>query len=474
MFFPCHSPKLVQALLAAVLAAWPSAGSFLGEFFDEDVTSLMQQPVETLMRQGPKVLAVPLQKQYVPIERNNTVVAYKTAYFGQIQAGGPEPQTFTVVFDTGSGHLILPSTGCTSTTCAKHRRYNRTKSATAIDIEHTGKPILLSAQTRDQLKISFGSGEVLGEFVRDTACLGVGSDKAFCTDMRIVLAGMMTEDPFGLFEFDGVLGLGLGSLALNSHFSLFGQMVEQHPQMDPRFAVFLARDDSGQSAISFGGHDPSWAASDVRWAPVAKPHLGYWQVQIQAVYVGDTLIQECAAGDCHAILDTGTSLLGVPKEVSRGLHRLLARPVPGDHDAPERAATDCRMVPGKPLIFEIVGGARVVMSEEDYSRPQAINMTAPGFKDGWELFCRSLLLQVDMKPPIGPKVFIWGEPVLRKYLTLYDWSRKEIGFATAGTNIPEGSRTTIGAPPEGSLAAGSPLVGGATVPTPEAAAGVAA
>ena len=65
---------------------------------------------------------VRLIKQYVPIEKNGSVVAYKTAYFGKIHVGSPEPQNFTVVFDTGSAHLVIPNSACQRDTCLKHNR----------------------------------------------------------------------------------------------------------------------------------------------------------------------------------------------------------------------------------------------------------------------------------------------------------------------------------------------------------------
>jgi len=429
------------------------------EAFSDDVVSLMQRPgsvqVATKKQQKQQqLLTIPLQKQYVPIQRNGTVIAYKTAYFGQVRAGNPEAQTFTVVFDTGSGHMILPNQGCESQSCAKHRRYIREASKSAVDIEHTGEPLRNTGAARDQLSISFGTGEVVGEFVRDFVCLGNATTG--CTQLGIVTANSMSQEPFGLFKFDGVLGLGFGALVLNPHFSLLEQMSRQNPALVRQFSVFLARDDTGQSAISFGGYDQRWASSELQWMPIDKQELGYWLVKVTSVRIGDEVVDDCAQGECRAILDTGTSLLGVPRDISRTMHRILARPVPGDHASPERANTDCRGVPGKPIHFVLSGGAIVTLSAEDYSRPTPFNITLPNFKEGWELFCRSLLLPLDMKAPLGPKVFLWGEPVLRRYLTVYDWGQKRVGIAVASNAVTAGG-SAIGTPPLGSLAAGVPL-----------------
>lgn len=392
--------------------------------------------------------SIPLQKQYVPVMKNDVAIAYKTAFFGEISAGSPA-QTFTVVFDTGSGHVILPRTSCLTETCAKHRRYDSQASTSSVDIEYDGTPIKTTAKERDQVVVSFGTGKVTGEFVRDMVCIS-GSDT--CVDLRVVLATDMTPDPFGHFAFDGVMGLGLDSLRLHPKFSFFGQMIAQHPEMLPQFSVFLARHDGAESTITFGGHDKEKAESDVAWTPVAMPQLGFWQVQIKRVRIGDTVLEDCAEGDCRAIVDTGTSLLGVPKLSTRSLHRLLARPAPPT----DGGEVDCRQVPGHSIDFELEG-TTVSIPVEDYSRPAPINMTTAN--NGSSMICRSLLLPIDMKAPLGPKIFVWGEPVLRRYLTVFDLAEKRVGFSLARQSElqPGGPPRSIGAPPEGSLLAGAPL-----------------
>jgi hypothetical protein len=396
---------------------------------------------------------VQLQKQFVPVSKEDKVIAYKTAYFGEIHVGSPVAQTFTVVFDTGSGHVIVPSSVCVSETCLGHRRYDRTISASAIDIEHDGLPLTLNATERDQASISFGTGEVVGEFVRDELC--VGMDQGGCADLRLVLATEMSADPFGQFAFDGVLGLGLTALTLDSHFSFFSELMRQHFDMRAQFSVFLARSDGGHSSISFGGYNPSLASSTVEWAPVAKSQLGYWQVQIKSVRIGDQFIGDCDDGNCYAILDTGTSLLGVPRLLTRAMHRLLARQVPAGQ--PQNIdQIDCRTVPGQNIHFDL-GSTVVTLEEEDYSRPVPYNVSLPG-KDDWRLYCRSLLLPVDMQAPLSTKTFIWGEPMLRRYFTVYDYAQKQIGFSVA-RELPEDVRglPSVGSPPLGSIVSGAPL-----------------
>merc|ERR1719326_311823 len=83
-------------------------------------------------------------------------------------------------------------------------------------------------------------------------------------------------------------------------------------------------------------------------------------------------------------------------------------------------------------------------------------MTTPS--NGSSMVCRSLLLPIDMRPPLGPKIFVWGEPVLRRYLTVYDLAEKRIGFSLARqSEVPSGEAPSVGTPPEGSLVAGAPL-----------------
>lgn len=357
---------------------------------------------------------------------------YKTAYFGTIFVGLPKPQNFTVVFDTGSGHFIVPSSKCKVSPCTLHRRYEREASQSAEEIDHDGK-LVAAGEERDQVSIAFGTGDIVGEFARETVCFldhtgdtPVDAMKSVdCTRLRVVFATEMTYEPFHAFHFDGVMGLGLDALTLDPEFSFFGQMAKLNKMMEPLFGVFISQEDEVASEITFGGTDLRRVSSEVQWAPVIHPEHGYWQVPIKSVTIGGEPIDICMDGGCSAIADTGTSLLGVPKQITSKVHMLLARNV---NDNPEEGI-DCRTHPGPDIVFNF-GHFNVTLGPEDYSRPAALRIIQKN-TGGAQLVCRATILPVQPNPGLGANSWILGEPVLRKYYTTYDWSQHRIGFATA-------------------------------------------
>lgn len=372
---------------------------------------------------------VPLSRQIVPVKANGKTVSHKTAYYGSIFVGQPQPQNFTVVFDTGSGHLFLPDKACKDEACLQHKRYDRSLSASAMEINDDGS---LPEQTeRDSVSIAYGTGEILGSFVKDVVCVGSpgttseGEQVPQCTSARVILAREMTSEPFEHFDFDGVLGLGLNSLALNPEFHLFSQLSGRN-HLDPTFGVFLSRMNAPGSEVTFGGHNAGRTKGPIQWVPVASSKLGYWGVQILAVRVGEKELPICQDGECVAIVDTGTSLLGVPRQ---GLSSLLAATARIATGLAEEENKDCRQVGGPSLTFELAGGASVELGADDYSRPAPTQVKSSSTGET-QTICRALLLPVEM-PVVGSKVFLFGEPVLQKYYTAFDSGKLRVGFALA-------------------------------------------
>jgi hypothetical protein len=401
-----------------------------------------------------KVFTVVIERQQEAAEQS---AGERNAYYGTLSVGSP-PQPFKVVFDTGSGHLILPSMYCHSETCRAHSRYKRSASGTARDIDWNGT--LTPPNTpRDQITVAFGTGEITGVFVEDIVCLdGVESETQTshpgvsdgivatsseselpdgCMRLRMIAATEMSEEPFKAFEFDGILGLGLDGLSQSPEFNFLhvvrASVQDQGSCILDTFSVFLADNDIEDSEITLGGWVDERKEEDLSWAPVQDPEMGHWMVRIKSVRVNNELLDFCR-NDCKAAVDTGTSLLAVPKLAFPELYELLRHPtqLEGNCDGP-----------GPLLHFEFeeftltlgpreYAQAQPTSSKSRIAKPRFESKAADGNEtQRKDLFCRPMLMSLDMPEPLGPKLFILGEPVLRKYYTVYDAHEKRVGFARA-------------------------------------------
>jgi len=322
-------------------------------------------------------------------------------YYGQVSVGSP-PQTFMVVFDTGSGNLLLPSKECTDEACSDHKRYDAGLSATSMQVAFADKPAqpVAADGTRDIVTITFGTGEMSGVYVRDDICLGAGN---VCSKVDFVAATDESDEPFSLVPFDGIFGLSLPQMAEGPAFSVLDQLVEAGVLQEGLFAVFFGNDGE-DSEITFGMYRPENAASDVFWAPVTQP--GYWQVQMDDMMIGDEHQAVCTGPrKCQVAVDTGTSLLAGPSEV---VHMLISG---------LKVAEDCSNLHSLPDLRFVVAGHVMSLSPEDYVT-QSANVCTLG------------LMSLDIPPPKGP-LFIFGDPFLRKYYTIYDRKNLRVGFAVA-------------------------------------------
>jgi len=403
---------------------------------------------------------LPLHRETVPVIQNGQVVSLKTAYSGKIAVGGSMAQEFSVVFDTGSGQVVLPSLSCDSDTCLAHQRYNITKSPKAWPVNADGTEVP-DDELCDQATIGYGTGSVTGEFVHESVCLGPGQpeaktlsvksvgetrkkDNAICATMNMVVAVEMSAQPFESFKFDGIFGLGLESLALTNEFSFFSRFSAQS-KSKARFGFFLSDGEHGEeSEIAVGGHNSDRVIGPLAWAPVATPKVGFWNIKIRSVRIGDVELADCKKGGCRGILDTGTSHLGIPSQHMQTVTDLLTKDVAG--------TADCRAAAAPTLSIEI-NGFTIKLGPEDYmqnapstavastsldaatTQHSATNSHGLALRDPAAMqHCQPRLMPVDMKKPLGSNLFILGEPVLHRYYTVYDWHSKKVGFGLANNH----------------------------------------
>ncbi|XP_024960815.1 cyprosin [Cynara cardunculus var. scolymus] len=226
-------------------------------------------------------------------------------YFGEIGIGTP-PQKFTVIFDTGSSNLWVPSSKCYfSVACLFHSKYRSSHSTT---YKKNGK----------SAAIQYGTGSISGFFSQDSVKLGdlVVKEQDFIE---------ATKEPgitFLAAKFDGILGLGFQEISVGDAVPVWYTMLNQGLVQEPVFSFWLNRnaDEQEGGELVFGGVDPNHFKGEHTYVPVTQK--GYWQFEMGDVLIGDKTTGFCASG-CAAIADSGTSLLAGPTTIVTQINQAI-------------------------------------------------------------------------------------------------------------------------------------------------------
>lgn len=218
-------------------------------------------------------------------------------YFGEIGIGSP-PQKFTVIFDTGSSNLWIPSSKCHfSLACYFHSKYKSSRSTTYT-------------RNGTTCEIQYGSGSIAGFFSQDNVEVGnlIVEDQVFIEATR---EGSLT---FVLAKFDGILGLGFQEISVGNAVPVWYNMMQQRLVGDDVFSFWLNKDPEAAEGgeIVFGGVDEKHYKGKHTYVPITQK--GYWQFNMGDFLIGDHSTGVCQEG-CAAIVDSGTSLLVGPTAI---------------------------------------------------------------------------------------------------------------------------------------------------------------
>ncbi|KAH9360523.1 hypothetical protein HPB48_019021 [Haemaphysalis longicornis] len=234
----------------------------------------------------------------------------KVQYYGDITIGTP-PQSFRVVFDTGSSDLWVPSVMCAGreSICSLHQQYDSAKSSTHVS-------------NGTHVNISYAGGTVYGEVATDAVTIGNCTVK----NQRFLQVDSRPGTAFATAKFDGILGLAYPSMSLLGASPVFDSMIEQGVIRSPVFSVFLRRGagatgkpyavDGGE--VYFGGIDADHYTGELFYVPVSE--RGYWQLTAESIKLGN---EEFCQSGCEAIVDTGTTAITGPTVDVHRIIRLL-------------------------------------------------------------------------------------------------------------------------------------------------------
>nr|AAA31096.1 pepsinogen A precursor [Sus scrofa] len=312
-----------------------------------------------------------------------------TEYFGTIGIGTPA-QDFTVIFDTGSSNLWVPSVYCSSLACSDHNQFNPDDSSTF-------------EATSQELSITYGTGSMTGILGYDTVQVGGISD---------------TNQIFGLSEtepgsflyyapFDGILGLAYPSISASGATPVFDNLWDQGLVSQDLFSVYLSSNDDSGSVVLLGGIDSSYYTGSLNWVPVSVE--GYWQITLDSITMdGETI---ACSGGCQAIVDTGTSLLTGPTSAIANIQSDIG----ASENSYGEMVISCSSIDSLPDIVFTINGVQYPLSPSAYILQDDDSCTS-GF-EGMDV------------PTSSGELWILGDVFIRQYYTVFDRANNKVGLA---------------------------------------------
>lgn len=173
-----------------------------------------------------------------------------------------------------------------------------------------------------------------------------------------------------------------------------------------RFSVCLGREAGSHGFFTWDDDSLKTAPDLFSHIPVSSPE--YWMTQLSDVRLGDVPVG-CQSGGCNAILDSGTSLLALPREAYDAML-----------EAVDRLDVDCSNVIGLPELRFRLGDVDFSLPPDSYIgsvNGVADEHVARHFAVS-NATCQAILMRAAVKDAASP-TWILGMPFFRKYYSIF-------------------------------------------------------
>ncbi|CAG9479237.1 aspartyl proteinase, putative [Plasmodium vivax] len=333
---------------------------------------------------------------------------HNSQFIGDIQIGTP-PQSFRVVFDTGSSNFALPSTKCVKGGCASHKKFNPDESRTYARQLKGNKESIYTY-------IQYGTGRSILEH---------GYDDVNLKGLRIKhqSVGLAIEEslhPFSDLPFDGIVGLGFSdpdfSFKKGYGTPLIETIKKQNLLKRNIFSFYVPKKLREPGSITFGRANSKYALEgrQVEWFPVIS--IYFWEINLIDVQLSGKNLNMCENRKCRAAIDTGSSLLTGPSSLMQPLIEKLDL---------RKDCSNKSSLPNISFILKNVEGKEVkfAFTPDDYILEETD-------EEDNSVQCVIGIMSLDVPAPRGP-IFVFGNVFIRKYYSIFDNDHKLVGLIEA-------------------------------------------
>jgi len=310
-------------------------------------------------------------------------------YIGTVDIGTP-PQTFQVVYDTGSSNLWVPGSSCRSKGCNNKNKYSHSKSST---YQADGRSI----------SIAYGTGSMTGYLSKDVVSVGGISSPATFAEATS-LADFFDGQPL-----DGILGLAFPKIAQDGVKPVFDVFMDNGLVDQSVFSFYLdSNPGSTRSELLIGGVNQDHFTGKFVYQPLSA--TDYWSVNMSGVKVGSNTIS-CGgvfSKYCQAIVDSGTSfIIGSPNQI----YKIFAQIGVGRDGTVSCDPASINRLPSlefnlADITLKVPPSVYIVSVDTTYGK-----------------------VCIPAMQPAEMGLWILGDSVMRAFYTVFDRANNRVGFA---------------------------------------------